>query len=135
MTMSPVASESSDCSTCSAKLTRYWRSFITPIRRWSNATRSVFTLVPHRCVAPDRVTPDEREDADAHDGPEHLHREPAQELGIREVTDERLDREIEGPAERQEPRDGLHPLREERERDEPAGEQQLERDVELEQRS
>ena len=52
-------SASSDWSSWSAKLTRYWSSFITPISEMQPATRERRSSSPHRRVAPDRVPPGE----------------------------------------------------------------------------
>ena len=71
----------------------------------------------------------------AYDAARHGEPEPAQQGRVGYVPDERLDREVERPLERQ-PRGGrLRPLRHERQRQQPAGEQELGEEPDLEDRA
>src|SRR5690349_16089848 len=134
-TASPVPSWIAAWRSWSQKFARYCRSFSAPIRKNSQASRSgrivvLPRLACDRAVAPDREAPDDPDQDRADDDPQQLHRQAAQELLGRQVAHERLDRESERPLERQDVRDRLDPVRHQRHRHEPAGEQELGGDVE-----
>src|ERR1043165_2094037 len=124
-TTRPVTSAIAICSSETKKFTRYWSSFSTPSFRYSQLTRTEFTLSPHRGVMLDGDAPRHAEDAEPDQDPEELRAKPFQELGAGQVADEAVDREVEGVLERKEARDLLHPVGHERHGHETTGEEQL----------
>src|SRR6476469_7707910 len=149
-TASPVSSEMIDWKTWTAKFARYWSSLSAPTRKKTpnsltarNGSRrgavtgraTSATSATHGGIAPHGDRP-EQSDADDEDrDPQGLHREPAEELGRRQLADQRLNRIAERPLERQHVRDALGPLRHQRQRHEPPGEEQLERHHDLHDRA
>src|SRR6266566_2484816 len=144
-TASPVPAAIADWKSWTAKFARYWSSLSAPTRKnrpastnGRSGSRPAISRCPpsaaDRRVPPDREPPDDpHPDRPDHD-PQELHREPAEQLRVGQMTDERLDRVPECPLERQDVRQPLGPIRHERERHEPAGKQELRGEHELEDR-
>src|SRR3954452_2099844 len=86
----------------------------------------------HRRVALYGEVPHEAQVERTKNDPEDLHEQTADELFVRQVAQQRLDRKAEGPYERQEIRQLLGPLGHQRQWYQPAGQQQLQRQVQLE---
>src|SRR6476619_5121302 len=113
-TTRPVTSAIAAWKSDTKKLTRYWSSLRTPSLKKSQLTRKAFTSTAHRAVASDGRPPGDTEDREADEDPEELREQPPNELGVRKVAHETVDREVEGPLEGQEPRELLHPVRHQR---------------------
>src|SRR5215212_9413888 len=150
-TASPVPSAMTDWKTWIAKFARYWSSFSAPTRKNSPNSRSgrsgsrrgvaigglgrPFASATDGSIPPDREPPHDAHGNRADHDPQRLHREAADQLGLRQAADEGLDREAERPFERQDVGKVLGPLRHEAQGDEPARQEKLERDEQLEDRS
>src|SRR5262245_56602809 len=134
-TTRPVTSAIAAWKSETKKFTRYCSSLSTPSLKKSQLTRTAFTSTPHRRIPANRVAPGDAEHREPDEDPEELRHQAADELDVRVVADEGLDREVERPLEGKEARNLLHPVGHERHRDEAAREQELERHPEVEDRS
>src|SRR6188768_519059 len=92
------------------KFTRYCSSLSTPSLKKSQLTRTAFTSAPDRRIAANRVAPGHAEDREPDENPEKLRQQAPDQLDVRVVPDQGLDREVERPLERKEARDVLHPV-------------------------
>src|SRR3954449_12492464 len=134
-TASAVATATSDCSRLKATFARYCSSACTPTRRnvptsrSPRASRAAISCrrpsVTDGGVPPHAEPEHQAGEHGADDDPQQLHRHSGpQRLGA-EVADQGLDREAERGGERTPPGDPLRPRRQQRQRHQPAGQQQL----------
>src|SRR5574337_676659 len=89
-------------------------------------------LSPHGREAPHPESPHDLDQSRANPDPEYLHPQARQELPGRQGAYQRLDRELERPLEGQVTRRLLNPSGHQGQWHEPPGEQEVEREVQLE---